>query len=71
MGINLKNTTFEGWRRENGRMGVRNHVLILPVDESDWDEERGTVRVWWQGDPQRETLADGDQIEIIAPVTGG
>ena len=33
MGINLKNTTFEGWRRENGRMGVRNHVVILPLDD--------------------------------------
>ncbi|MCX7374745.1 MAG: UxaA family hydrolase [Alphaproteobacteria bacterium] len=25
--------SFEGWRRENGRMGVRNHVIILPVDD--------------------------------------
>src|SRR6186997_2519709 len=25
-------TTFQGYRRENGRVGVRNHVLILPVD---------------------------------------
>lgn len=33
MGINLKNASFEGWRRENGRMGVRNHVIILPVDD--------------------------------------
>ncbi|MBJ7250263.1 MAG: UxaA family hydrolase, partial [Acetobacteraceae bacterium] len=33
MGINLKNAAFEGWRRENGRMGVRNHVIILPVDD--------------------------------------
>jgi (2R)-sulfolactate sulfo-lyase subunit beta len=24
---------FMGWRRENGRMGVRNHVLILPLDD--------------------------------------
>src|SRR5690349_24893896 len=24
---------FTGWRRENGRVGVRNHVLILPVDD--------------------------------------
>ena len=29
--INSK-TTFMGYRRENGRVGVRNHVLILPVD---------------------------------------
>ena len=26
-------TTFKGYRRENGRVGVRNHVLILPVDD--------------------------------------
>ena len=25
--------TFYGYRRENGRVGVRNHVLILPVDD--------------------------------------
>jgi len=33
MGIQLKGASFEGWRRENGRMGVRNHVIILPVDD--------------------------------------
>src|SRR5213082_3233045 len=26
-------TTFQGYRRENGRVGVRNHVLVLPVDD--------------------------------------
>jgi (2R)-sulfolactate sulfo-lyase subunit beta len=26
-------TTFHGYVRENGRVGVRNHVLILPVDD--------------------------------------
>ncbi len=26
-------TTFLGFRRENGRVGVRNHVIILPVDD--------------------------------------
>jgi (2R)-sulfolactate sulfo-lyase subunit beta len=24
---------FDGWRRENGRVGVRNHVVILPLDD--------------------------------------
>ena len=24
---------FLGWRRENGRVGVRNHVIILPLDD--------------------------------------
>src|SRR5262250_1554161 len=27
------NLTFRGWRRENGRVGVRNHVVILPLDD--------------------------------------
>ena len=25
--------SFMGWRRENGRVGVRNHVIILPLDD--------------------------------------
>lgn len=28
-----KDTTFLGYRRENGRVGVRNHVIILPLDD--------------------------------------
>ena len=27
------NMRFTGWRRENGRVGVRNHVVILPLDD--------------------------------------
>jgi len=27
------NATFRGWKRENGRVGVRNHVVILPLDD--------------------------------------
>ncbi|MBU2409050.1 MAG: UxaA family hydrolase [Gammaproteobacteria bacterium] len=33
MSIIDKNTTFLGYRRENGRVGVRNHVIILPLDD--------------------------------------
>ena len=33
MSIIDNNTTFWGYRRENGRVGVRNHVIILPVDD--------------------------------------
>ncbi len=33
MTIDLNNATFLGFRRENGRVGVRNHVIILPVDD--------------------------------------
>ncbi|MES9897556.1 MAG: UxaA family hydrolase [Sedimenticola sp.] len=33
MSLDLNNATFLGYRRENGRVGVRNHVIILPIDD--------------------------------------
>ena len=33
MNVVSKDTTFLGYRRENGRVGVRNHVIILPLDD--------------------------------------
>lgn len=33
MASKYSNLTFKGYRRENGRVGVRNHVVILPVDD--------------------------------------
>ena len=33
MAVISKDTTFLGYRRENGRVGVRNHVIILPLDD--------------------------------------
>jgi (2R)-sulfolactate sulfo-lyase subunit beta len=30
---NFADLTFQGWRRENDRVGVRNHVIILPLDD--------------------------------------
>ncbi|MCY4320057.1 MAG: UxaA family hydrolase [Alphaproteobacteria bacterium] len=33
MARNLETTTFQGYRRENGRVGIRNHVIVLPVDD--------------------------------------
>src|SRR3990170_1820708 len=32
-GNGKSNESFRGWRRENGRVGVRNHVVILPLDD--------------------------------------
>ena len=29
----MSKPTFSGYRRENGRVGVRNHVVILPLDD--------------------------------------
>jgi (2R)-sulfolactate sulfo-lyase subunit beta len=31
--MELQTASFWGFKRENGRVGVRNHVLILPVDD--------------------------------------
>jgi len=31
--MDLTKATFWGYKRENGRVGVRNHVVILPVDD--------------------------------------
>ena len=31
--MNLSKATFWGYKRENGRIGVRNRVIILPVDD--------------------------------------
>ncbi len=33
MALDFTNRMINAWRRENGRVGVRNHVLILPVDD--------------------------------------
>src|SRR5258706_14988092 len=33
MQMDLGKASFLGYKRENGRVGVRNHVIILPVDD--------------------------------------
>ena len=33
MAVNYDGRKIMGYRRENGRVGVRNHVLILPLDD--------------------------------------
>ncbi len=33
MAFDLSGASFWGYRRENGRVGVRSHVIILPVDD--------------------------------------
>jgi (2R)-sulfolactate sulfo-lyase subunit beta len=33
MTMDLSKATFWGYRRDNGRVGVRNHVIVLPVDD--------------------------------------
>ncbi|MGH8688823.1 MAG: UxaA family hydrolase, partial [Burkholderiales bacterium] len=31
--MDLSKASFWGYKRENGRVGVRNHVIVLPVDD--------------------------------------
>ena len=31
--MDLSKASFHGYLRENGRVGVRNHVFVLPVDD--------------------------------------
>ena len=33
MSVVSSETTFLGYRRETGRVGVRNHVIVLPLDD--------------------------------------
>ncbi|MEN5118633.1 hypothetical protein ABE488_15050 [Luteimonas sp. TWI662] len=45
---------------------LQDGTLVLPVDESAWDDARGTVRVHWQGDATRATEVDGGQLAALA-----
>ena len=54
--IDLKKATFMGYRRENGRMGIRNHVIILPLDDLSnaacdavTNNIKGTVKITHHG----------------------
>lgn len=40
-------------------------TLVLPVDESEWDEPEGRVRVWWQGDAARSSEVQGIQLVAV------
>jgi (2R)-sulfolactate sulfo-lyase subunit beta len=42
--MDLKNATFWGYRRDNGRVGVRNHVIVLPVDDISNAAAEGVAR---------------------------
>jgi hypothetical protein len=40
--------------------------LVLPVDETEYDEERGMVLMHWQGDPMRTSQIDGPDLAALA-----
>jgi len=44
MATDLSKATFRGYRRANGRVGVRNHVIILPVDDISNAAAEGVAR---------------------------
>ena len=60
--------TFLGFRRENGRVGVRNHVVILPLD----DVLLGPGHVAWRlieklkEDPAQAIELNEEQILVVA-----
>jgi hypothetical protein len=47
---------------------LQDGTLLLPLDESGWDEERGTVLVRWQGDPARGQQVEGSYLATLAVV---
>jgi len=44
MAMNLDKATFRGYPRANGRVGVRNHVAMLPVDDISNAAPEGVAR---------------------------
>ena len=44
MAMDLGKASFRGYRRANGRVGVRNHVVILPVDDISNAAAEGVAR---------------------------
>ena len=65
--------TFRGYKRENGRVGVRNYVIILPVDdisnacaESIGNNIKGTVAIPHSYSPTSKT----GTVTKIAPKKG-
>jgi len=42
--MDLGKATFRGYRRDNGRVGVRNHVIVLPVDDISNAAAEGVAR---------------------------
>ena len=44
MAMDLGKATFRGYRRDNGRVGVRNHVIVLPVDDISNAAAEGVAR---------------------------
>lgn len=47
---------------------LQDGTLVIPVDETEWEEERGTISVRWQGDPSREQFVEGTYFATLAVV---
>jgi hypothetical protein len=59
---------YDGERHEGLRCArsLTDGTLIIPIDESDSDDEQGWVRVRWQGDPTRDQETRGDMLATLA-----
>jgi altronate dehydratase len=61
--MDLSKATFWGFKRENGRIGVRNHVIILPVDDLSNAAAEAVIGV---RDAYREGCVNRYDVEIKA-----
>ena len=66
MASKYSNMTVKAFRRENGRVGVRNHVVILPVDDISNAACEAVAN-----NPYLDPLRHGNVENIASLVTGG
>lgn len=45
---------------------LQDGTLLLPFNAEEDPDDEGWIRIHWQGDPQRQTEAQGDQIAALA-----
>lgn len=45
MNETINGTAFRGYRRENGRIGIRNHVAIIPLDSISNKAAQGVAKI--------------------------
>ena len=60
--MDLSRASFWGYKRENGRVGVRNHVIVLPVDDLSNAAAQAVEHV---GLPEAQLLAEKGQLVVL------
>lgn len=54
---------YGGWEKA---ISISDGTTYSAVDESEFEEERGLVRVCWQGDVARQVELDGEDVAAFA-----